>query len=88
VSTPILAEIVRVTRSIPAVPLFVHLPVTDELDPRVKQRSFSRMPAVAERERYLQSFCANEGIQCLFLGITLWIKTGLAEKFGPDHQFL
>jgi hypothetical protein len=62
-------EIIATTRSTGAVPVFVYLPVYDELEPRVALMShYVEEPPVVERERYLQSYCQERGILCAFLG--------------------
>jgi hypothetical protein len=66
----LLDEIIATTRSIGAVPVFVYLPVGEEIEPfpRRYMALTAYSPSVAEREQYLRGYCQARGIPCLFLG--------------------
>jgi hypothetical protein len=65
----LLDETIATTRSIGAVPVFVYLPVYEEIQPLPE--SFhtltAKSPPVANREQYLGAICQEQGIRCLFL---------------------
>ncbi len=67
----ILAEIIATTRSIGAVPLFVYMPVAEEIGPLPKGYLYgitaAVSPGIPEREQYLRDVCRHEDIPCLFL---------------------
>jgi len=52
-------ELVKVTRSIGAVPVFVYFPVLDEIA--------NRHPGMTANERFLLSYCERRQVSCLFL---------------------
>lgn len=57
----ILNEMVKTTRSIGAVPVFIYLPVRSEYEG-------IELAQATNHERYLESYCRERGIACLFLG--------------------
>jgi hypothetical protein len=65
----LLDEIVSTTRSIGAVPVFVYLPVNEEIAPLRQFGVTTNSPAIADRERYLSGICEKEQLPCLFLGL-------------------
>jgi len=67
VTEQLLDEITRTTRSIGAVPVFVYLPVNEEIAPLPQFGITTKSPAVAEREQYLRGICEKEKLPCLFL---------------------
>ncbi|HMD97579.1 MAG TPA: SGNH/GDSL hydrolase family protein [Terriglobia bacterium] len=63
----LLDEIIATTRSIGATPVFVYLPVGEEIQPfRAQYLAYS--PSVEEREQFLRDYCQNRGIPCVLLG--------------------
>jgi hypothetical protein len=66
---PLLDEIIAATRSIGAVPVFVYLPVYEEIEPLPKSAYplTAMSPPVSDREQYLRGYCQQRGIPCLFL---------------------
>jgi hypothetical protein len=66
---PLLDEIIAATRSIGAVPVFVYLPVYEEIEPLPKSAYplTAMSPPVSDREQYLRGYCQHIGIPCLFL---------------------
>jgi hypothetical protein len=69
VSRRLLGQIVATTRSIGATPVFVYLPVYEEIQPLPKSSYplTASSPPVENREAYLRDFCQAQGIPCLFL---------------------
>jgi hypothetical protein len=67
VTEQLLDQIVTTTRSIGAVPVFVYLPVNEEIAPLPQFGITTKSPAVAEREQYLRGICEKEKLPCLFL---------------------
>lgn len=65
----LLNEIIAATRSIGAVPVFVYLPVYEEIAPLPKSSYALTVmsPPVPDREQYLRNICQEQGIPCLFL---------------------
>lgn len=66
---PLFDEIIAATRSIGAVPVFVYLPVYEEIEPLPKSAYplTAMSPPVSDREQYLRGYCQQRGIPCLFL---------------------
>jgi len=64
----LLDEIIVTTRGIGAVPIFVYLPVHDEIEPIARYGVIAASPPVADREQYLHSICQQENVPCAFLG--------------------
>jgi hypothetical protein len=64
----LLDEIVRTTRGIGAVPVFVYLPVNEEIEPSLQFGITTNSPPVNDREQYLRSICEKNKVPCLFLG--------------------
>jgi hypothetical protein len=66
---PLLDEIIAATRSIGAVPVFVYLPVYEEIEPLPKSAYplTAMSPPVSDREQYLRGYCQQREIPCLFL---------------------
>lgn len=64
----LLDEIAGTTRRIGAVPVFVYLPVNEEIAPLPQFGITTNSPAVASREQYLRGICEKEKLSCLFLG--------------------
>jgi len=52
-------ELVKVTRAIGAVPVFVYFPVLDEIA--------NRDPGMTPNERFLHFYCERRQVSCLFL---------------------
>jgi hypothetical protein len=69
VSRRLLDQIVATTRSIRATPVFVYLPVYEEIQPLPKSAYLltASSPPVEDREKYLNDFCQERGVPCLFL---------------------
>jgi hypothetical protein len=69
VSRRLLDQIVATTRSIGATPVFVYLPVYEEIEPLPKSAYLltASSPAVEDREKYLNDFCQQRDVPCLFL---------------------
>ena len=69
VSRMILDQIVATTRSVGATPVFVYLPVYEEIQPLPKSAYplTASSPPVEDREKYLNDFCQERGVPCLFL---------------------
>jgi hypothetical protein len=69
VSRRLLDQIVATTRSIGATPVFVYLPVYEEIQPLPKSAYLltASSPPVEEREKYLNDFCQERDLPCLFL---------------------
>ncbi len=63
----LLDEIIKTSRSTGAVPVFVYLPVNEEIAPLRQIGITTKSPAVAEREQYLRGICEKEKLPCLFL---------------------
>ena len=65
----ILDEIIATTRGIGAVPVFVYLPVYEEITPLPKSSYplTAMSPPVPDREQFLRDICHEQGIPCLFL---------------------
>lgn len=63
----LLDEIAATTRSIGAAPVFVYLPVNEEIEPFPRFGITTNSPSVADRELYLASICEKENLPCLFL---------------------
>jgi hypothetical protein len=63
----LLAESAAITRSFGAVPVFVYLPVHDEIESVPEFGVVAASPPVADREQYLSSICQEEKIPCVFL---------------------
>jgi len=59
VTRPILDGIVGTTRTMGAVPVFVYLPAYEEVD--------NVSDSMSEHERYLDDYCRERGVACLFL---------------------
>jgi hypothetical protein len=66
----LLDQIVATTHSIGAVPVFVYLPVGEEIKPFPRRylALTAYSPPVGEREQYLHDYCQSRGISCLLLG--------------------
>jgi hypothetical protein len=64
----LLHELIKTTRSIGAVPVFVYLPVNEEIEPFREFGITTNSPAVTVREQYLHGICDKEKVPCLFLG--------------------
>ena len=70
VTRALLDEIVADTRGIGATPVFVYLPVYEEIEPRFHGRSYPLTAAsipIADREQYLRGICQENDSPCLFL---------------------
>jgi len=69
VSRRLLDQIVATTRSVGATPVFVYLPVYEEIQPLPKSAYplTASSPPVEDREKYLNDFCQERGVPCLFL---------------------
>jgi hypothetical protein len=69
VSRRLLDQIVATTRSIGATPVFVYLPVYEEIEPLPKSAYLltASSPPVEDREKYLNDFCQQRDVPCLFL---------------------
>jgi hypothetical protein len=69
VSRRLLDQIVATTRSIGATPVFVYLPVYEEIQPLPKSAYLltASSPPVEDREKYLNDLCEERGVPCLFL---------------------
>jgi GDSL-like lipase/acylhydrolase family protein len=67
VTEQLLDQIVSTVRGIGAVPVFVYLPVNEEIAPLPQFGITTNSPAVAEREQYLRGICEKEKVPCLFL---------------------
>ena len=69
VTKRLLDQIVATTRSIGATPVFVYLPVYEEIQPLPKSAYLltASSPPVEDREKYLNDFCQERGVPCLFL---------------------
>jgi hypothetical protein len=69
VSRRLLDQIVATTRSIGATPVFVYLPVYEEIQPLPKSSYLltASSPPVEDREKYLNDFCLQRDVPCLFL---------------------
>jgi hypothetical protein len=67
VTEQLLDEIIRTTRGIGAAPVFVYLPVNEEIAPLPQFGITTKSPAVADREQYLRGICEKEKLTCLFL---------------------
>jgi len=67
VTGQLLDEIIKTTRGFGAVPVFVYLPVNEEIAPLPQFGITTKSPAVAEREQYLRGVCEKEKLPCLFL---------------------
>jgi hypothetical protein len=63
----LLAQIIATTRSIGAIPVFVYLPVHDEIEPVPQFGVVAASPPVPDREQFLSGICQKENIPCLFL---------------------
>src|SRR5208283_2596822 len=59
ITTPILDDVVATTRGIGAVPVFVYMPIYDETQ--------LQSDSLSAHEQYLQRFCEDQGVACLFL---------------------
>jgi hypothetical protein len=69
VSRRVLDQIVATTRSIGATAVFVYLPVYEEIQPLPKSAYLltASSPPVEDREKYLNDFCQERSVPCLFL---------------------
>jgi hypothetical protein len=69
VSRRLLGQIVATTRSIGATAVFVYLPVYEEIQPLPKSAYLltASSPPVEDREKYLNDFCQEQDVPCLFL---------------------
>jgi hypothetical protein len=69
VSRRLLDQIVATTHSIGATPVFVYLPVYEEIQPLPKSAYLltASSPPVEDREKYLNDFCQERDVPCLFL---------------------
>jgi len=67
VTEQLLDQVVSTARSIGAVPVFVYLPVNEEIAPLPKFGITTNSPAAADREQYLSGICEKEKLPCLFL---------------------
>jgi hypothetical protein len=56
---PILDQIVSTTRAIGAIPVFVYMPAYEEVD--------DLSQSMSPHEQYLNAFCKEQGIACMFL---------------------
>jgi hypothetical protein len=70
VTRRLLDEIVATTRGIGATPVFVYLPVYEEIQPLPKSAYplTAASPPLQDREKYLNDFCQERDVPCLFLG--------------------
>ena len=64
----LLDEIVSTARGIGATPVFVYLPVNDEILPTAPSGLIDKLPSIERREEYLRRICQNDNVPCLFLG--------------------
>lgn len=70
VTKALLDEIIATSRSVRATPVFVYLPVYEEIESHAKGQSYPlivKSIPFADRERYLHGICQEEHIPCLFL---------------------
>jgi len=67
ITEQLLTEIIKTTRDIGAVPVFVYMPVNEEIAPLPAFGITTNSPAVADREQYLHGICEKEKLPCLFL---------------------
>lgn len=65
----LLAEIAAATRGIGAVPVFVYLPVYEEIQPLPKSSYplTANSPPIGDREQFFQQICRQEQVACLLL---------------------
>jgi hypothetical protein len=91
----LLQEITVTTRGAGAVPVFVYLPVYEEISPLPKSSYplTAMSPPVADREQYLGGICREQGIPCLFLGPAFREQAAKGVNFStrghwnaPAHQ--
>jgi len=64
----LLGEIAGTARGIGAVPVFVYLPVNDEIAPVPGVALGPMLPRIPEREAFLREICEEQSVPCLFLG--------------------
>lgn len=69
VTKMLLDQIAATTRSIGATPVFVYLPVYEEIQPLPKSSYplTASSPPVEDREKYFNDLCQERGVPCLFL---------------------
>ncbi len=69
VSRRLLDQIVATTRGVRATPVFVYLPVYEEIQPLPKTAYplTASSPPAEDREKYLSDFCQQRDVPCLFL---------------------
>jgi hypothetical protein len=64
----LLEAIATITRGTGAIPVFVYMPVNEEIEPFSPFGITTHSPAVADREQFLRGICEERSIPCLFLG--------------------
>jgi hypothetical protein len=85
----LLGQIASTTRSIGAVPVFVYLPVYEEIQP-IPKGSFlltANSPSVANREEYLHQVCQEQDIPCLFLRPRFREEVEKGVNFDPERHW-
>lgn len=77
----LLDEIVATTRGVGGIPVLVYLPVGDEIS--------DSQEAKTGGEQYLDSYCQDRGVACLFLRPKLLddIKNGARFRYQPDGHW-
>jgi hypothetical protein len=83
----LLGEIIATTRSIGAVPIFVYLPINEEIEPFPQFSLTSNSPPVPEREKYLQGICEEQRIACLFLRPRFREEVAKGVDLNPRHHW-
>lgn len=83
----LLGQIASTTRSIGAVPVFVYLPVNEEIEPFPQFSLTSNSPPVPEREKYLQRICEEQKIACLFLRPRFHQEVAIGVDLNPRHHW-
>ncbi len=83
----LLHEMVSTSRSIGAVPVFVYMPVYEEIQPFPQQGLTANSPPVAEREQYFLSICQKENLPCLSLRPRFHEEVEKGVDLNPRHHW-
>jgi hypothetical protein len=94
----ILEEMVKSSRAMGATPMFVYMPVNEEIAPRLQSRSAAGVdnraielaayaPSLAGREDYLRGICRQQSVRCLFLGPPFRDEASRGVDLHPGHHW-
>jgi hypothetical protein len=87
VTRMLLEEIAKTARRAGAQPVFVYMPVLEEIAPVPIYGVTAKTPPVSERERFLRGVCQEAKVPCLFLGDQFRAQAKRGANLNPEHHW-